>query len=87
MLHEQFVYAPQFGNCNDVIQQEAMRQYCRCTHAWIQILKKNSELAVREMMEVNIPENLENLKRPALQKLCKRLGLKANGKVQSFCHF
>lgn len=38
-------------------------------------------------MEVNIPENLENLKRPALQKLCKRLGLKANGKVQTFVAF
>ena len=38
-------------------------------------------------MEVNIPENLEDLKRPALQKLCKRLGLKANGKVQTFVTF
>ena len=50
-------------------------------------MKKNSELAVREMMEVNIPENLEDLKRPALQKLCKRLGLKANGKVLVFVTF
>ena len=38
-------------------------------------------------MEVNIPENLEDLKRPALQKLCKWLGLKANGKVQTFVTF
>lgn len=28
-----------------------------------------------------IPEKLASLKRPALQKLCKKLGLKANGKV------
>jgi len=30
---------------------------------------------------VEIPDNFGDLKRPALQKLCKRLGLKANGKV------
>ena len=30
---------------------------------------------------VVIPEDVSALKRPALQKLCKKLGLKANGKV------
>ncbi len=29
----------------------------------------------------SIPEDLVSLKRNALQKLCKKLGLKANGKV------
>ena len=32
-------------------------------------------------MADKLPQDLSSLKRPALQKLCKRLGLKANGKV------
>lgn len=36
------------------------------------------------MAEV-IPEDLLSLKRPALQKLCKKFGLKANGKVKVCC--
>ena len=34
----------------------------------------------RKAMDI-IPQDLISLKRPALQKLCKQLGLKANGKV------
>ena len=35
-------------------------------------------------MEKAIPQYLVGLKRPALQKLCKRFGIKANGKVSPF---
>ena len=31
--------------------------------------------------QLDVPHDIVNLKRPALQKLCKQLGLKANGKV------
>jgi len=31
--------------------------------------------------EMDLPESLHQLKRPALQKLCKKFGVRANGKV------
>ena len=39
----------------------------------------------RDVILIEIPDRLEKLKRPALQQLCKRFGLKANGKVLYTC--
>ena len=37
-------------------------------------------------MEI-VPEDFASLKRPALQKLCKKFGIKANGKVRIYMTF
>ena len=36
-------------------------------------------------MDETLMGDLASLKRPALQKLCKRFGIKANGKVRLVC--
>ena len=53
---------------------------CAHAHRW-QIQKTGKALAIVKCQMDSVPQNLAALKRPALQKLCKQLGLKANGKV------